>query len=104
MLAGTPSDTQAEQADHPLAPRIQLARRMRISIDGDGGRADALQPDGLPHDQQFVVGARANDDQIARRRVINRSLDRLTGADIGRSFAGNRYCDWYPPNACRCRR
>src|SRR5207244_2664098 len=48
---------QPEQTIDLLAPRVQLARRVGIRLDDAGGSSDTLQPDRLPHQQQFIVGS-----------------------------------------------
>ena len=41
---------------------------------------DALQPDRLPHDQQFLVAARRNDDHVSRSGGVNGRLNGLSGS------------------------
>ena len=68
---------QTEQAVDLTAPWIQLANRVGVGVDGDRSRTHTLQSHGLPHHQQFLVGARADDDQIARGRVVDGGLQRV---------------------------
>src|SRR5207244_8214904 len=101
---------QPEQTIDLLAPRVQLARRVGIRLDDAGGSSDTLQPDRLPHQQQFLVGrgwmgysgdstrnypcscgaSRVNDDQVARLGGVNSSLDASARRDVGRRFAADR--------------
>ena len=89
---------QAKQTGNLGTPRIQLARGLGIRVDDGGGRAHALQADGLPHDHHFVVSAGRNDDQIARIGLVNRRLNRTHAilrkrggaADVNRRLAADR--------------
>ena len=63
---GIAIERQSEQAIDLPAPDIQLARGMGIGVDDAGGGPHALQPHGLPHQQDLVVGAGRHDDQVAR--------------------------------------
>ena len=73
-ISGPSRERQAEQAINLPAPRFQLACGMRVRINGDGLSSNTLQPNWLPHQQVFLVGAGADDDQIARDGVVDRSL------------------------------
>src|SRR5258706_13747774 len=65
---------------------------MRIGVDDARRSPDALQPHGLPHEQQFIVGTGVDDDQVARSGGINRGLDcGLVRGDVDRCFAPNGY-------------
>ena len=55
-IDGCPLKSQTEQAIDVLGARIQLACGLGIGIDDAGGRADALQPDRLPHQHHLIVG------------------------------------------------
>src|SRR5207244_3891660 len=83
-------DRQAEQAVDLAAPGIQHAGRMRIRVDRDRRGADALQAYRLPHQHVLLVGARGDDDQIARAGGVDDRLDGLTGLQHGRGFAADR--------------
>src|SRR5437660_11286146 len=63
---------------------------MGIGVDDARSRADTLQPDRLPHDQQFTVGARGHNDHVARRRNVNRGLNRLASSHARWSLATDR--------------
>ena len=67
---------QSEQAVRLATPRVQLAGGMRVGIDRDRLGAHALQADRLPHQHVLLVRARGDDDQVARRRVVDRRLQR----------------------------
>ena len=51
---------KAEEAINPCAPIVQLASRVSVGIYDAGGSTDALQPDWLPHQDQFDVGSLAS--------------------------------------------
>jgi len=54
--SGTP-EGPARTGNHPQPPIIEEnAGRMRICVDDGGGSSDTLQPDRLPHQQQFMMG------------------------------------------------
>ena len=57
---------------------------MSIGIDDAGGGSDTLQPDGLPHQQYFVVDAGRNNDFVAWLGGVNRRLNRLASCQKGR--------------------
>src|ERR1700682_4642114 len=81
----------AKEAVNLPAPGFHLTRRLGGRIDGDRVSPNTLQPNGLPHQQHFVVSARTHDDQVTRGGVIDRGLDSFVRGilpiDIGRSFA-----------------
>ena len=83
----------AKQAVHLCAPRIHLAGRMRIGIDDNRRCAHALQLHGLPHQEHLLVAARPDEDQVARRCLIDGLLDRIVGRvlaiHVGRRLAAN---------------
>ena len=70
-------DRQAEQAAHPATPGVHLAGRLRVRVDRDGTRAHALQAHRLPHDHVLAVRARIDDQQVARRGIVDRRLQRV---------------------------
>ncbi len=70
-------ECDTEQAVDLPPPRIHLAGRMRRGIDDDRRCAHALQPHGLPHQEHLPVGARPDQDQVARRGLVDRGLDRV---------------------------
>ena len=75
---------------------------MSIGVDHAGCRPDALQPDRLPHQQQFLVYRRHRGSRIGRaeRRVddqhvagsgaIDRGLDAGGGQHVSRRLAADR--------------
>src|SRR3954453_1491881 len=51
---------------------------MRIGVDDARGSSDTLQPDRLPHHQQFMVHTGRHDDQVTWLRCVNRRLNGVT--------------------------
>ncbi len=53
---------------------------MGVGVHDDGGRANALQPDRLPHKQHFVVCSWTDDDEVAWAGRVDPRLDSFVGA------------------------
>src|SRR3974390_923423 len=80
---------QAEEAVDMPAPGVELlAGRLGIGIDDGGGGADALQPDGLPHNHHLVVSTGWNDDYVAGSRGVDARLDGGTALSCARCPRG----------------
>ena len=75
-------------------PSLEFAGWILGRVDDDRGRTDALQTDRLPHDDQFVVRARVDQDEISRRGGVDSRLYGLTRASLHalrcRSAQGDR--------------
>ena len=69
----------AEEAVHLSPPGIQSPRRVSVGVDGNRGRPNTLQADWFPHQQHLVIGARAYQDQVSGRGVIQRRLECVIG-------------------------
>ncbi len=86
-------EAQAEQAVDLLPPRIDLAGRVGVGIDGDRSGADALQPQRLPHQQHFVVAARTDHDQVARGGRVDGGLQGVVGRILAGHIGGRLAAD-----------
>jgi len=83
--------TKTEQTNDTLAPGVQKrARGVRAGVNDGVSSSDTLQTDRLPHDQQFVVGTRGNNDHVARLGEVDRRLNRSARSHHGGGFATNR--------------
>src|SRR4030095_3377751 len=59
---------------------------MGVGVDDAGCSTHALQSNGLPHQQKFVVHTRVNNDEVARSRPIDRALNRSSTGDVCGGF------------------
>ena len=66
----------ADQALDRRAPAVDLLGRHLAGVEGHAARAPALELDRLPHDDQLVVDARGDQDQVGRGGGVDRVLDR----------------------------
>src|SRR5215468_657615 len=77
---------------------------MSISIDDGGSCAHALEPDWLPHHDEFMVGARVHHNQIAGIGCVNGCLDRrIARWYASRSLATNGHGDSVDRRLAVCR-
>src|SRR6202140_5757243 len=75
---------------------------MSICVEDAAGSPDALQPDRLPHEKDFIVvsgtggsprtrsASWVDDDQVARQGGVNCTLDGARGEDVLRCLAADR--------------
>ena len=87
-LLGARDRVDAEQRVDARPPDLELGGRVLGRVDDDRPGADALQPHRLPHDHQLVVGAGVDQDEIARRRCIDRQLDGAGSGSAGDGLTG----------------